>query len=81
MIKTKKISLHSQKNIEDILIKIKEVDKRIDPLDREILACAVESNAIVFVTLDNKLIKNPVLENKFNINCVSKEICGLQSAG
>ena len=66
-IRTRRIGQYSQKSIEDISISIHHIDPRIDDLDREILACAIEDKAVVFVTLDKKLLDNQKLENSFDI--------------
>ena len=66
-IRTRKIERYSQKKTENISISIHHVDPRIDSLDREILACAIEDNAAILVTLDSKLLNNQKLENAFGI--------------
>lgn len=63
----RKILFYSPKNIESILNKIVELDSRIDALDREILACAVEDKSDVLVTLDKKLVGNKKLEDSLRI--------------
>ena len=65
--KEQNIKLYSPKEIENILTQIKETDSRIDPLDKHILACAIEDKANVLITTDVKLIENVRLENTFNI--------------
>src|SRR3989344_3436472 len=58
LIRNRKIRFYAPKFTAPIIIKIRDIDKRIDPLDREILTCAIEDKADVFVTLDKKLINN-----------------------
>lgn len=65
--RVRKIGLYSPKNIENILGTIRKFDKRIDALDREILACAIENNADSLVTLDKKLTGNKILETNLRI--------------
>ena len=66
-IKLRNIKFYSHKNIGNILNKIKITDSRIDPIDREILACASEDEADVLITLDNKIIGNKNLEKALRI--------------
>jgi len=55
--------------IENIKIQkfISVIDNRIDAIDREILACAIEDKASYLVTLDKKLIGNKKIVSAFNI--------------
>ncbi len=66
LIKEKNIDLHSVKNIENNVNKIKELDPSISPNDRLIVACAIIDNATL-VTLDKRLIKNKTIEERFGI--------------
>ncbi len=63
----RKIEFYTPRNIGELLIKIRNLDSRIEPTDAEILACAIEASASALVTLDSKLIHNETLEKKFNI--------------
>jgi len=66
LIKEKKILFYSQKDIREIETKIIEIDKRIQPLDREITACATEQRATL-VTIDSDLYENYKLQEKLDI--------------
>lgn len=67
LIKVRKIGLYVQKRTEDIVKRIREIDARIDPIDAEILACTIEDEAQVLITLGTKLIHNEKLEKEFGI--------------
>lgn len=67
LIKERKIGFASVENVEGYITKIKEIDKRIEPMDALILACAVADGADKLVTLDEKLIHNEKLENELVI--------------
>ena len=62
-----KIQTYVPKNTTDILRRIREIDTRLDPIDSEIIACAIEDGAKIIVTLDKKMINNKRLEEEFNI--------------
>jgi len=70
LVKTKRISLVSIKNTEDLVIKIKEEYPVITPNDRLIVACVIASGTKTLVTLDNKLIRNNKLQQDFKIKIV-----------
>ena len=67
MISVKKIAFYAPKDIGKLLIKIKELDSRIEPTDREIVACGAEHNCDTIVTLDKNLIHNEKLESGLNV--------------
>ena len=67
LLRIRKIGLYSAKDIEELSLRIKEIDERILGTDREILTSAIAHKAVTLVTLDKKLIGNQALENKFNI--------------
>lgn len=67
IISARKIAFYSSVDICDIAEKIKEIDTRIEKMDREIVACAVEDSANVLVTLDKDLIHNERIENSLGI--------------
>ena len=69
LINVRKIEFYSPKNAYERIRIIKEIDKRIDPLDREILASAIEHQATNLITLDEKLINNIILEKRFRMKC------------
>ena len=67
MIRAREIKFYSPKKTETIISKIKEIDRRLDPLDVEILACAIENKASVLVTLDDNMLKSEEIQNLFKI--------------
>ena len=67
LVKIRKIKFYSARDTEEISLRVKEADKRILGLDREILSCAIGHKAITLVTLDKKLIGNQALEKEFSI--------------
>lgn len=63
-----KIAFYSPtKNITKIQERITQLDHRIDSIDREIIACAIEDKADCLVTLDKKLIDNKKIQSEFKI--------------
>ena len=69
------IQIFVPKDTTKILSKIREIDTRLDHIDSEMVACAVEDGAKYLITLDQKLIGNKRLEEEFNINiCHPKDI-------
>ena len=67
LIKSRKIKFYAPKFTAHIIMEIRNIDKRIEPLDREILACSIEDKALVLVTLDSTMINNKHIENAFKI--------------
>ena len=67
LVKTRDIEFYAPKNIAKILLRIIELDKRIEPTDMEIVSCTIEDKADMLITLDKKLIGNQKLEKEFNI--------------
>lgn len=67
LIKNKKIELTSVQNIERTANRIKELDERIQTVDRLILASAIDDDAGTFVTLDEDMIHNEAVEREFGI--------------
>jgi hypothetical protein len=67
LIGAKKIVFYAPKDIGELLIKIRDFDKRIEPTDMEIVACGVEHGCDTIVTLDKKLIHSTKLENELGI--------------
>ncbi|MBI1979014.1 MAG: hypothetical protein HYS62_03075 [Candidatus Aenigmarchaeota archaeon] len=68
LIQTKKIGLCGIQDADQISKNIKDKDDRITTTDRLILASAIGDNAQTFVTLDEKLIHNEILESAFGIS-------------
>lgn len=69
-IKNKRIELYIPTNISETVNTIKTIDTRIKETDAHILACAIEDNALTFVTLDKELTHNHRIEENFDINIV-----------
>ena len=67
IVKAREINFYSPKKIETIISKIKEIERRLDPLDTEILACAIENKASVLVTLDDNMLKSTNVQNLFKM--------------
>jgi len=66
IIREKRISFYSPKDISEIDKRIKEMNITLDSLDRQILACAVENNATL-VTIDSKLLRSEEIQKEFDI--------------
>jgi len=66
IIKEKRISFYSPKDISEIEKRIKEIDITLDSLDRQILACAIE-NKVTLVTIDSRLLRNEKIQKEFGI--------------
>lgn len=67
IISARKIGFYSSEDICNIMENIKKIDTRIEKMDREITACAIEDKADVLVTLDKDLLHNRKIENIFDI--------------
>lgn len=61
------IEFYMSRDIHSIAARIKEIDRRLDPTDIVIVACAVENNEVNLVTLDRKLIGNKAIEEEFGL--------------
>lgn len=70
LVDAKKIIFYAPKDIAKVLTKIKEVDKRIEPADMEIVACGIENGCNAIITLDKNLIRNEKLKNEFGIKII-----------
>lgn len=57
------------KEIDELSLQVKQIDERIDTIDRLILANAAAEGATL-VTIDRKLVGNEVLEKAFGIKIV-----------
>ncbi|MEK6910064.1 MAG: hypothetical protein AABW61_03245 [Candidatus Aenigmatarchaeota archaeon] len=68
MIQNKRIEVCGIQDSDRIATWIKEKDDRLTTTDRLILASAIGDSAQTFVTLDEKLIHNEVLEDAFRIS-------------
>ncbi|MBI2579164.1 MAG: PIN domain-containing protein [Candidatus Aenigmarchaeota archaeon] len=66
----RKIGFYSPRDIEDIMKRVKELDKRIYPIDREIVACSLEDKADALVTMNKKLVGNKRIEETFRVRIV-----------
>ena len=67
MVVRKKIEFYTPVNIHPIAMKTKEIDGRLDPTDVDIIACAVENDAVNLVTTDRKLVGNKSIEEEFGL--------------
>ncbi len=67
LINVKRIIFYAPKDIGELLTKIRDFDKRIEPTDREIVACGIEHGYDTIVTLDKELIHNEKLESELGI--------------
>ncbi len=67
LVSVKKAAFYSPNDIGELLIKIRDLDSRIKPTDREIVACGIENGCDTIVTLDGDLIHNQKLEEELNI--------------
>ena len=56
-----------KKNDYSLVHEIMNIESRLDELDTEHLVCAKRAGADVFITLDEKLIGNSVLESKLGL--------------
>ncbi len=61
------IEFYTPINIHNTATRIKEIDTRLDPTDVDIVACAIENNAVNLITLDRKLIGNRAIEEEFGL--------------
>lgn len=50
-----------------LIHELMNIEPRLDELDTEHLVCAKRAGADVFITLDEMLIGNPILESKLSI--------------
>ena len=46
---------------------IYDIDKRLQPTDIQIVACAIEDNADNLITLDSNLVRNKAIEEKYGL--------------
>lgn len=67
MIRVRRIVFYASKDISALLNSIKSAERRISPVDREILACASEDEAHALVTLDKDMVNNKALERILGI--------------
>lgn len=67
-VKNKKIGFYIPFDISETVDIIKNLDPRIKETDAHILACAIEDNALTFVTLDKELAHNQKIEEFFGIS-------------
>ncbi|MFH0836986.1 MAG: type II toxin-antitoxin system VapC family toxin [Candidatus Aenigmatarchaeota archaeon] len=69
-LEAQRIEISRPMQFEKTSLEIKKLDSFLehDITDRHVLASAIEDKAYILVTTDKKLIKNSVLEKRFNIN-------------
>ena len=66
-VKVRRIREYVPSDISHAIERVKNVDRRLDPVDLQIVACAVEAKARNLVTLDAKLIKNQRVQRSFRL--------------
>lgn len=65
--KYKKVTLYSPKKVAAIMEELGSLDRRLQPIDMNIVASAIEHNALNLVTLDRQLIHHKSIEEKFGL--------------
>jgi len=65
--KYKKIGFYSPKRVLDIMEELNSLDNRLEPIDANIIASAIENKAMNLVTLDRQLIHHKSVEERFGI--------------
>lgn len=66
-VNARNIEFYTPKNIHPIAMRISEIDSRLEPLDVDIVACAIENKAVNLITLDKDLIENKAIEEEFGL--------------
>ena len=67
LVNIRKVGFYMPEDMHEISKRIKEIDQRLEPTDTDIVACAIENNAMNLVTLDKKLIGNKAIEREFGL--------------
>ena len=65
--KKRKIDYYSPRKIGRLMEEIYELDKRLEPTDVQVIACAIEDKAINLVTIDTKLIDHKSIEERYGL--------------
>lgn len=65
--KYKKVAFYSPKRIAAVMEELGSLDRRLQPIDTNIVASSIEHNAINLVTLDRQLIHHKSIEEKFGL--------------
>ncbi len=65
--KYKKVVFYSAKKVVTIMDELSSLDHRLEPIDTNIIAAAIEHKAVSLVTLDRKLIHHKSIEQKFGL--------------
>ena len=68
--KKRKIDYYSPRKIGRLMEEIHELDKRLEPTDIQVIACAIEDKAASLVTIDNKLIGHKLIEERYGLKIV-----------
>lgn len=63
----REIEFYSPKRIGKIMEELHDMDKRLEPTDIQIVACAIEDKADVLVTLDKNLINHKTIKEKYDL--------------
>lgn len=63
----RRIEFYSPKRIGKLMEEIYELDKRLEPTDIQIIACAIEDKAVSLVTLDTSLINHISIKEKYGL--------------
>lgn len=67
IIEKQKIEFFSVESIVEICKELEEVDRRQDPIDKLLYACAVKDKAKNFVTTDKKMLRSKKLVEVFGV--------------
>ena len=67
LVKKRKVDYYTPIRIGKLSEDIKEIDSRLEPHDIQIVACAIEDDAKNLITLDQKLIHNQSIEERYNL--------------
>ena len=70
LIRERKIGFYSPKDIGKLDVLIREKESRIDPVDRLIVASAIEHEADFLVSIDRKLVDNRTIKEEFELKIV-----------
>lgn len=75
LVNIRKVGFYVPEYIHEISKRIKSIDQRLEPTDIDIVACAIENNALNLVTLDRNLIGNRAIEREFGLRiCHPKDL-------
>lgn len=63
----RKTEFYSSKRIGKLMEEIYEIDKRLQPTDIQIVACAIEDKADNLVTLDKNMVDNKSIKERYGL--------------